>query len=57
MTHVAISGDGKIELPSITTAAGAQVARVPDLHLIDAVISTEDKQLLRKDGLNSCALR
>lgn len=35
----------------------AQVARVPNLHLIDAVISAEEKQLLRKDGLDSCALR
>ncbi|CAM9546539.1 unnamed protein product [Sphacelaria rigidula] len=34
-----------------------EVARVPELHLIDAVISTEEKQLLRKDGLDSCALR
>lgn len=33
------------------------MTRVPDLHLIDAVISPEEKQLLRKDGLDSCALR
>lgn len=34
-----------------------QVARVPDLHLIDAVLSPEEKNLLTKDGLDSCALR
>lgn len=34
-----------------------QVARVPELHIIDAVLSPEDKHLLMKDGLNSCALR
>lgn len=34
-----------------------QVARVPDLHLIDAVLSHEEKSLLAKDGLDSCALR
>ena len=34
-----------------------QVTRVPDLHLIDAVLSPEEKNLLTKDGLDSCALR
>eukprot|EP00752_Nemacystus_decipiens_P002212 g2103.t1 len=34
-----------------------EVARVPDLHLIDAVLSQEEKSLLTKDGLDSCALR
>ncbi|CAM9551989.1 unnamed protein product [Ectocarpus fasciculatus] len=34
-----------------------EVARVPDLHLIDAVLSHEEKSLLTKDGLDSCALR
>lgn len=34
-----------------------QVARVPELHLIDAVLSPEENNLLTKDGLDSCALR
>ena len=42
---------------SLSCVTIAKVARVPDLHLIDAVISPEEQQLLRKDGLDSCALR
>ncbi|CAM9558885.1 unnamed protein product, partial [Hapterophycus canaliculatus] len=34
-----------------------EVARVPELHLIDAVLSSDEKRLLAKDGLDSCALR
>lgn len=34
-----------------------QVARVPELHLIDAVLSADERRLLAKDGLDSCALR
>ncbi|CAM9354378.1 unnamed protein product [Scytosiphon promiscuus] len=34
-----------------------EVARVPELYLIDAVLSSDEKRLLAKDGLDSCALR